>query len=164
MINTNEYHLLPKQEIIASNTLQQYSFRNGLMYIHQPMSNQWTFGIFNCLDNLCISCEICMCHWCHISRQYNMIKYNKPEINYKFCCFIFLLDLLVFPCIGTFFSNIKIRSILQQKYEIENTNFYSDIIYSALLPLCTVCQHYKQMTTKNNCPGSLCLAQSRFMI
>jgi Cys-rich protein (TIGR01571 family) len=128
----------------------------------QPITgtSKWKTGICDFSDDCANSAEIFLCHWCHLSRQFNMISHNKPEINYSYCCVVCIADIFIFPGLGTLTSNLKIRGILQQKYNIDNLNFFDDIVYAILLPPCVVCQHYREMTLHNQCPGNMCKIQN----
>jgi Cys-rich protein (TIGR01571 family) len=130
--------------------------------IVQPLQElRWTTEICDCNYDYCISCEICMCHWCHLSRQYNMLKYKIPEVNIQFCCCICLTDMCVCPCLGTIVTNLKIRGILQQKYGINSLMFIDDILFSIFFPCCTNYQHYREMTIQNENPGVYCTREVR---
>lgn len=116
--------------------------------IKQNNVSLWQTDIFGFVDDFDGSLEICLCHVCSISKQYNMLKYKKNEINYALC-----ISLVLFPQLIYIPTIIKIRGIIQKKYNIDDTNLLIDLLYVTILPMCTVCQHYREMSIQNEWTG-----------
>lgn len=106
--------------------------------------NKWNSGLLDCMTNKKNCVEVLFCHHLHLSKQYNKIKYNKDDINYNFSFFVCIIDVL-FPLVGTCLANMKIRELVQQKYNIYNHNIENDITTSAFFPLCSICQIHREM-------------------
>ena len=119
--------------------------------IHQKCNN-WSTDLCDCYKDRNGTCEICFCHICQLSRQYNFIKHNKPEINIEMCAFILFLDIL-FPLLGTMLTTLKIRNSLQKRYNLDSSDFVGDISTVIFCLPCLMCQNYREMCVRNEWPN-----------
>lgn len=106
--------------------------------------NKWNSGLIDFTKDKKNCIETLFCHHLHMSKQYNKIKYDKDEINYQFCFFVYLIDMII-PFAGTCMTNMKIRELTYQKYNIYNRNIESDIFTSVFCFFCSICQIHREM-------------------
>jgi Cys-rich protein (TIGR01571 family) len=131
-----KYNNIDTEDIHSQNAIQQ----------------TWSTGLYDCDKDYNGTFEICFCHMCQLSRQYNVIKHNKSEINIEMCVFILFMDIF-FPPLGTLLTAFKIRNSLQERYNLDRTDFAGDIASIIFCLPCVMCQNYREMSVRNEWPN-----------
>lgn len=117
--------------------------------------DKWNTGLFDCVKDKQNCWEILLCHHLHLSKQYNKLRFNNYNFNYDFCVFILLLD-FIFPIYGTILATLKIRNMIQQKYNLYEHDAINDIFTSFCCTLCSICQNHREMSHRGDYVGNLC--------
>lgn len=131
--------------------------------MEQKRYDKFESEIFDCMNDTESCCEVTFCHHCQLSRQYNKLKYNKTDVDVEFCAMIFMMDLLL-PGIGTIASTMKIRNTIQQKYNISEKDFVKDIIFTTFCAPFIICQNYREMSYRGDCPQGLFISQKYYSV
>ncbi|KAH9580050.1 PLAC8 motif-containing protein [Trypanosoma melophagium] len=114
----------------------------------------WHNGMCVCCGD-CDSClEAWCCYYCQLSRQYNLLYENRPEINWAVAMGTLLGDY----CCGFLVSTVvqcMLRSKLRRSFTIDGTDF-GDACASCCCSHCALQQSLLELTDAGLFPGACC--------
>ncbi|CAD2218182.1 PLAC8 family, putative [Angomonas deanei] len=157
----NSYGQKPRPQQYGNNPpqQQQQQYRPPPPEAVAGASRPWHYGICHCCSD-CNSCiEAWCCSYCQISRQYNMIRKGKPEIDWL-CCLGMAFGTM---CIATFVLWIgacMVRQRVRDRYGIEG-NSCGDCCVTCWCTSCSVQQQLLEMTSVSDFPGACCYDASQ---
>lgn len=96
--------------------------------------------------------ESLLCSCCQLSRQYNMVHYGRPEVDWAYCIGTFSWNLLLCNVPGSV-AMCSLRQQLRSRYSIMGTGS-EDFCTVMLCPCCALQQQLLEMKTVGCGPGA----------
>eukprot|EP01065_Artemidia_motanka_P013086 TRINITY_DN1721_c10_g1_i1.p2 TRINITY_DN1721_c10_g1~~TRINITY_DN1721_c10_g1_i1.p2 ORF type:complete len:179 (+),score=66.94 TRINITY_DN1721_c10_g1_i1:92-628(+) len=124
------------------------------MAVGQPQNGQWTAGLFSCMDNTGLCCDVCWCGYCHMARQVAAIndrRINDP--NWVVCCALFVVTYFtgIAPCLLNWWMRDKMRT----EFGIDG-GAAGDCCASCFCTCCASIQQHRELKQRGLNPG-VCL-------
>eukprot|EP00743_Colponemidia_sp_Colp-15_P012497 GILK01014255.1.p1 GENE.GILK01014255.1~~GILK01014255.1.p1 ORF type:complete len:191 (+),score=5.91 GILK01014255.1:73-645(+) len=118
-------------------------------------TNQWSTGLFNCLDDQDGCIEGAFCGPCQRTRQYNMLANGVNTINYPILGVGILVDACLHMPIAQTALAFRARQDIRRRYRLEGNDLQDLCVTMCCLPLST-CQNYREMSARGEWPSGSC--------
>ncbi|KPI90383.1 putative ama1 protein [Leptomonas seymouri] len=113
----------------------------------------------------CTHCDSCLEAWCcsrcQMSRQCNMMKNSKAEIDWDYCLCAFVLDWFFTGGIASVIFVCQAREMMRTRYGIAG-NKCSDCCCSWCCGACVLQQQLLEMTSRGEFPGACCYEEPNY--
>ncbi|GET90747.1 ama1 protein, putative [Leishmania tarentolae] len=115
----------------------------------------WHYSLCVCCSDMDSCCEACCCFPCQVSRQCNMLVYNRKEICWPYCLVMTLCDMTFFVFSVSCVFSSEARRLARERYGIAGSTC-SDCCTAFCCRTCSTQQVLLEMTVMSEFPGATC--------